>query len=65
MSLAPLLMSCHCHSNKNMEFVHADLTQVCLSDYTHCSLGDSDLTDTGATALARALQHNQSLEELK
>ena len=31
----------------------------------HCSLKHSGLTSTGAIALARALQHNKSLEELK
>ena len=31
----------------------------------HCSLRDNDLTDTGALTLARALQDNKSLEELK
>ena len=31
----------------------------------HYSLRDNGLTDTGALALARALQENKSLEELK
>ena len=31
----------------------------------HCSLSGGNLTDTGAIALARALQDNKSLEELK
>ena len=31
----------------------------------HCSLRDNNLTATGAAALARALQHNKSLEVLK
>ena len=31
----------------------------------HCSLRDNDLTDTGAITLARTLQDNKSLEELK
>ena len=31
----------------------------------HCSLRDNDLTSTGAITLARALQNNKSLEELK
>ena len=32
---------------------------------SHCSLRNNDLTATGAITLARALQHNKSLEELK
>ena len=40
-------------------------SSVFVSDYTHYSIRDSGLTDTGAIALARALQHNRSLEELK
>ena len=32
---------------------------------THCSLYHNNLTDTEAIALARALQDNKSLEELK
>ena len=35
---------------------------VFVSDY---NLGGNKLTDTGAIALAAALQHNKSLEELK
>ena len=31
----------------------------------HCSLYNNNLTDTGAIALARALQDNKSLEELR
>ena len=32
---APLLIrSCHYHSNNNMEFDYANLTQVCLYGYT-------------------------------
>ena len=31
----------------------------------HCSLKANDLTATGAIVLARALQENKSLEELK
>ena len=31
----------------------------------HCSLRDSSLTDTGAIALAKALEQNESLKELK
>ena len=31
----------------------------------HCSLYHSGLTSTGAIALAKALQQNKSLEELK
>ena len=37
---------------------------VCMT-IPHCSLGNNDLTDIGARALARGLQHNQSLEELR
>jgi len=33
--------------------------------YLHCSLGYNLLTNIGALALARALQHNKSLEKLK
>ena len=33
--LSPLLMrSCHYHSNNNMEFDYANLTQVCSYGYT-------------------------------
>ena len=40
---------------------------VCLSDYAYLTAASETigLTATGATVLARALQHNQSLEELK
>ena len=42
------------------------LTQVCSClDVHYCSLGYNDLNDTGAIALARALQHNKSLKELE
>ena len=44
----------------NCEIVN--LTPVCL---LHCRLRDNDLTATGAIALAKTLEHNQSLEELK
>ena len=37
---------------------------LCLIVYYY-SLGDNQLTDTGAIGLARVLQHNKSLEELK
>ena len=48
----------------NLFNVH--LTQVCLClILSHCSLRGNGLTDTGAIALARALEHNKSLEELK
>ena len=48
------------------EIWNVDLIQVC-SHLTvpHCSLRDNGLTATGAIALARALQQNKSLEELK
>ena len=32
---------------------------------SHCSLSGGNLTDTGTVTLARALQDNKSLEELK
>ena len=32
---------------------------------SHCSLRDNGLTDTGAKALAKALEYDKSLEELK
>ena len=57
--LAPLVMKYHSHSNRNME---------CGSNSSvlpHCSLNHNGLTSTGAIALARALQHNNSLEVLK
>ena len=41
-----------------------DLTQVCLY-LVNYSLRHNGLTATGAIALARALEHNKSLEELK
>ena len=41
---------------------NVDLTQVCLPCY---SLNHSGLAPTGATALATALQHSNSLEKLK
>ena len=37
---------------------------VCMVVY-HYSLRGNELTDTGARVLARALEHNKSLEELK
>ena len=37
-------------------------TQVCC---VYCSLTHNNVTDTGAIALAKALQQNKSLEELK
>ena len=55
-SLAPVVVN-----------IAMDLTQLCsclISDM-HCSLRGNGLTDTGAIALARALHHNKSLEELK
>ena len=58
----------HCHGNRKM--FNVDLTQlsVFMSDHTpctHCSLRENDLTDIGAIVLARALERNKSLEELK
>ena len=59
-----MMKSYHCYSDRNM--VNVNVPQMCsFLSITHCSLRDSKLTDTGAIALARALQHNQSLEELK
>ena len=54
-----VMRSYHCHGDRKMEFVSCG---VFVSDY---SLGGNQLTDTGAIALATALQHNKSLEELK
>ena len=51
-----VMRSYHCHGDRKLEFV------LFVSDY---SLGGNQLTDTGAIALATALQHNKSLEELK
>ena len=49
-----------------MGLFNADLAQLCFCLYIlHCSLRANGLTDTGAAALANALQHNLSLEELK
>ena len=43
-----------------------DLTQVCSCLIVfHCSLKANQLSDTGAIALARALQINKSLKQLK
>ena len=54
----------HCHNNRNIYC--DDPNQVCLGVITsHCSLRANGLTATGAIALAEALQHNKSLEELK
>ena len=60
LSLAPLVMKYHCHSNRNIEC--GSNSSMLL---THCSLNNNSLTSTGAEVLARALQHNKSLEELK
>ena len=54
-----VIKSYHRHGDRKMEFVCCG---VFVSDY---SLGGNQLTDTGAIALATALQHNKSLEELK
>ena len=60
LSLALLVMrNYHCHSNRNMEYGSNS------SVLPHCSLNHNNLTSTGAIALARALQQNKSLEELK
>ena len=56
---ALVMRSYHCHGNRKMEFV------CCGVLVSHYSLGHNQLTDTGAIALARALQHNKSLEELE
>ena len=46
--------------------INVDLLQVCLClIIPHCSLYRNVLTDNGVIDLARALQHNKSLEELK
>ena len=54
---ALVMRSYHCHGNGKMEFVVVSVS--------HYSFGVNQLTDTGAIALATALQHNKSLEELK
>ena len=56
---ALVMRSYHCHGNRNIKFV------CCGVFVSHYSLRLNQLTDTGAIALARALQHNKSLEELK
>ena len=45
-----------------IDSLNSSCVHVCL---LHCSLGGNDLTATGALALATALEHNKSLEELK
>ena len=59
-SLALELVRFYCHIIRNMEIKPQSLLVI-----LHCSLRDNDLTATGVIALARALQHNQSLEELE
>ena len=54
------LVRFYCHIIRNME-IKPKSSLVIL----HYSLRDNDLTATAAIALARALQHNQSLEELE
>ena len=58
-SLALELVRFYCHI-RNME-IKLKSSLVIL----HYSLRDNDLTATAAIALARALLHNQSLEELE
>ena len=59
-SMTALVMrSYHCHGNRKVEFV------CCGVFVSHYSLKNNQLTDTGAIALAGALQQNKSLEELK
>ena len=59
-SMTALVMrSYHCHGNRNVVVVCLCLI---VSNY---SLDNNQLTSTGAIVLARALQHNKSLEELK
>ena len=59
-SVTALVMnSYHCHGNRKIIFV------CCGMFVSYYSLRLNQLTDTGAIALARALQHNKSLEELK
>ena len=55
------MRSYYCHGNRNLKFV---VVCLCLVIF-HYSLRSNQLTDTGAIALATALQHNKSLEELK
>ena len=59
-SLALELMRFYCHTIRNME-IKLKSSLVIL----HYSLRENDLTATAAIALARALLHNQSLEELE
>ena len=56
---AHVMRSYHCHGNQKMKFV------CCGVFLSHYSLINNRLTDTGAIVLARVLQHNKSLEELK
>ena len=56
---ALMMRSYHCHGNRNIVVVCLRLVVF------HYSLRDNQLTDSGAVALATALQHNKSLEELK
>ena len=51
-----------------MHVIQPYYSQVCemvTSYVSHYSLTHNDLTATGAIALAEALKHNKSLEELK
>ena len=55
---AVVMMSYHCHGVGNIFVIVSDC-------FPHYSLGNNQLTDTGAIVLATALQHNKSLAELK
>ena len=57
-----VVRSYHCHSNRDMDLATAVCSCLII---LHCSLRDNDLTATGVLTLARALQHNKSLEVLK
>ena len=53
-------------ATKTWNLYIVDLTQVCSClIILHYSLRNNGLTDIGAIVLARALEHNKSLEELK
>ena len=63
LSLAPLVVSYHCSKSGNIEFVYVGLSEILI--ILHYSLRNNNLTATETIALARALQNNKSLEELK
>ena len=52
-----------CYSNRIMGFIITSTSAMLI--VLQCSLRDNGLTSTGAIALARALEDDKSLEELK